>query len=203
MKRCIAMLLAVVMLLTMTACGAKEDVSVVGTWEAEIDYAKVINTCMAENEVLKVTGATAEKAPVKVTYVFEEDGIVSCTIDKEQLHAHLMVLFREILAPIAALAGKTIEEYVATAGQTDEELLISLFTEGVYKNITEALVFNGGYTVSGDKLTVTADGHTLQATVKREGDTLTLSAAVGTNTATDAQAQAVQALFPAAFRKVG
>lgn len=204
MKRLVSCLAAVVLLLTMTACGAENDGSAVGTWEAEIDYAGVINAIVSQNEVLAASGATLDSAPVKVTYTFAEDGTASCVLDQEQLYAGLSVMFEEILTPvIAALGGMTLEEYIANTKLSREEMLVSLFTEEVMTAIKNAVSFTGTYTVAGQRLTVTANNAQSRTAFTLDGDTLTLETPIGTTTANDAQKDAVKALYPLSLKKVG
>ncbi len=204
MKRVTAILMAVMMLLTMTACGAQSDVAVVGKWQGDIDYAGVVNAFVAENDVLAASGATLDKAPIAATYTFLEDGTATCELDKTALNEQLMVLFKEILTPMMGmLGGSSVEEYIAQSGQTDEELLRSLFTDETYDGIVRVLSFEGSYTAANGKLAVTASGHTAQSKVSLDGEKLTIASPVGTTTAGALQETAAKALFPLTLKKVG
>ncbi len=205
MKRVLAVLTALVMLFAMTACGAKETINLVGTWEGEIDYAGVVNSFVSENEVLSVSGATLDSAPVKVTYTFGEDGTASCTLDRQQFYAGLSVMLREILTPVIAAigGGMTLEEYMATSKMSEEELLFSLFTEELVNRMENVLSFTGTYTLQHDELSVTANGDTSLTKVSVKRDTLTLEVPVGATIDNDIRKAAVQALFPLNLKKVG
>lgn len=206
MKRITAALTAIVMLLMLTACGttAQGDVNVIGNWQGEIDYAGVVNAFVAENDVLAVSGATLDRAPIFVTYTFFEDGTATCELDQTALDGHLMVLFEEVMSPMMGmLGGMTVEEYIANSGQTNEELLRSLFTDETYDGIVNVLEFSGDYTVKNGKLSVTANGNASQAKISLDGETLTVASPVGTTTASDLQETAVKTLYPLTLKKVG
>lgn len=207
MKRIVAVCLTLVMLLSMTACGAQSgtvsEASVVGAWKCEIDYAQVVNSFIAENEVLSVSGASLDSAPVNVTYTFGEDGTVTCELDQQQFYAGLTELLTEILTPvIAALGGgMTIEEYMTSSNMNEEEMLYSLFSEELVKKMDNVLSFTGTYTVQGDQLSVTAGGHTSTAKIAVSGDTMTIDAPVGAANG-EAQQAALKVLFPLTLTKV-
>ena len=204
MKRIIAILTAMVMLLMLTACGGKGDANVVGKWQGEIDYAGIVNAFMAENDVLAVSGVTLDHAPVTVTYTFLEDGTATCELDQTALNDKMMVVLKEILAPMMGmLGGTTVEEYIANSGQTNEELIRSLFTDETYDDIVKAVCFAGTYTVNSNKLTVTADGNTAMEKVVLSDDTLTLTAPFVWVTSSEAVQTAVKTLYPLTLKKVG
>ena len=203
MKRILSVVTAVVLLLTLTACGGTQnDSAIVGEWQADIDYASVINTLISQNDVLAASGATLDGAPVKVTYTFGEDGTMSCALDREQLYKSLTTLFHEILTPVlSALGGMTVDEYIAKADMTEEELLYSLFTDDVMKSIEGVLGFTGTYTMENGKLSVTAGGVTIDANVKLKGDTLTLSTPLSLTDNAAVQKVLEKMLFPLTLTK--
>ncbi len=203
MKRAIVILMAAMLLLT--ACGTQSgDVNVVGKWEGEIDYAGIVNAFMSENDVLAASGAALDGAPVTVTYTFLEDGTATCEIDKIALNDKLMAVFKEILTPMMGmLGGTTVEEYIAGSGQTNEELIRSLFTDEVYDGIVNTVCFTGTYKTENGKLSVTAGDQTMQSKVSLDGDTLTLASPVGVTAASALQETAVKAAFPLILKKVG
>ena len=206
MKRILTILTAIVMLLTLTACSTttQGDGNVVGNWQGEIDYAGVVNAFVAENDVLSVSGVTLDRAPITVTYTFLEDGTATCELDQTALDGHLMVLFKDVMSPMMGmLGGTTVEEYIANSGQTDEELLRSLFTDETYGSIVSVLEFSGTYTAANGKLSVTVNGNASQAKISLDGETLTVSSPVGTTTASDLQETAMKTLFPLTLKKVG
>ena len=204
MKRITVVLTAIAMLLMLTACGGEGAVNVVGRWQGEIEYAGIVNAFMSENDVLAASGVTLDSAPLTVTYTFLEDGTATCEFDKTAFNDKLMVVLKEILTPMMGmLGGTTVEEYIEKSGQTDEQLIRSLFTDEVYDGIVKTVAFEGTYTVKGDKLAVTVGGQTSQAKVSLDGGTLTLSSPVGVTTSSTLQETAMKALFPLTLKKVG
>ncbi len=204
MKRITAIVMAFAMLLIMTACGGEGDVNVVGKWQGEMDYAGIVNAFMAGNDVLAASGVTLDSAPLTVTYTFSEDGKVTGELDTAALIEKLMVPFKEILTPMMSmLGGTTVEEYIEKSGQTEEQLIRSLFTDEVYDGIVKTVAFEGTYTVKGDKLAVTVGGQTSQAKVSLDGGTLSVASPIGVTTASALQETAMKALFPLTLKKVG
>ena len=204
MKRITAIVMAFSMLLIMTACGGEGDVNVVGKWQGEMDYAGIVNAFMAGNDVLAASGVTLDSAPLTVTYTFSEDGKVTGELDTAALIEKLMVPFKEILTPMMSmLGGTTVEEYIEKSGQTEEQLIRSLFTDEVYDGIVKTVAFEGTYTVKGDKLAVTVGGQTSQAKVSLDGGTLSVASPIGVTTASALQETAMKALFPLTLKKVG
>ena len=204
MKRITVVLTAIAMLLMLTACGGEGAVNVVGRWQGEIEYAGIVNAFMSENDVLAASGVTLDSAPLTVTYTFLEDGTATCEFDKTAFNDKLMVVLKEILTPMMGmLGGTTVEEYIEKSGQTDEQLIRSLFTDEVYDGIVKTVAFEGTYTVKGDKLAVTVGGQTSQAKVSLDGGTLSVASPIGVTTASALQETAMKALFPLTLKKVG
>ncbi len=208
MKQLMAVLTAAVLMLTMTACAfvptktPAGDDTLVGTWKGEIDYAGVINALMATDETLAASGVQSKAAPVGVTYVFDENGKVTCSLDRDTLYAALQDTAKEILAPmIEGLMGQDIDTYLEQAGMAAEEMIKSLFPNGFVEQIENVFSFSGTYTLDGDVLSVEVDKHALKSTVELGDGTLTLKEPVGVNMESDAYQQAVSALYPLVLTK--
>ena len=95
MKKIIALLLALVMALSLAACGSKDDSKqLVGTWQCALDLTEKMDEEMAANLGTEYTS----EAPVSLylTTVFNEDGTFSMSPDldatTESLNAYIQAL---------------------------------------------------------------------------------------------------------------
>lgn len=99
MKKALAMLLVMVMVLSLTACGSKKN-ELVGTWQAKIDMteliigeadaglAEVLASMDCEVELNSIGDYVDAFEPVWI-FVFNEDGSYSLTVDEASLCAEL------------------------------------------------------------------------------------------------------------------
>lgn len=208
MKRVTAVLTALVLMLSLTACGVTPnntptgDNALVGTWKGEIDYAGVINAVLATDETLAASGVQSNAAPVGITYVFDEDGKVTCSLDQEALYAALQETAKEILKPmIEGLMGQDIDTYLQQAGMAGEEMMKSLFPNGFIEQVEKVFAFSGAYTFEGDVLSVLIGKQALKSAVELGDGTLTFKEPVGVNVDNEAYRQAVSVLYPLVLTK--
>ena len=120
MKKIIALTLALVLVLSLCACGAKENL--VGTWKANIELAEAFNEEMAAAGMGDFINLESFALPLVMT--FNEDGTGSMTVDQEAMTATIDKLAADLTAGLEAY----FTEYFASMGiemDLDEALAAS------------------------------------------------------------------------------
>ncbi len=118
MKKLLAVLLAAVMLFSLTACEKEEDSepSVLGTWEGSVDIAPIL----AEALQMQIE----EAFPVRITYTFGANDRYTQTINVEDVVdvlSGMVDLALDKLAEAVEPYGFTVEEALALQGMTVED----------------------------------------------------------------------------------
>ena len=208
MKKIIALTLCLILVLSLCACGAKEDLS--GTWKTTLDMSAGYN---AELEAVDPTMAEYLKLDsfdVPLIMELKADGTYTMTVDRAELEVVMdqvieattngtLAYFEVILAQegidmevteAMELMGISLDDLVAelTAELDSEEFYESMGGEGKWK------ASDGKFYMTDSLDAVAGIGE--YNTYVLEGDTLTLD--IGTETLDEATA----AMFPMVFTRV-
>ena len=208
MKKIIALTLCLILVLSLCACGAKEDLS--GTWKTTLDMSAGYN---AELEAVDPTMAEYLKLDsfdVPLVMDLKADGTYTMTVDRAELETVMdqvieattngtLAYFEVILAQegiemdvneALTLMGISLDDLVAelTAELDSEEFYASMGGEGKWK------ASDGKFYMTDSLDAVAGIGE--YNTYVLEGDTLTLD--VGTETLDEATAE----MFPMIFTRV-
>lgn len=208
MKKIIALTLCLILVLSLCACGAKEDLS--GTWKTTLDMSAGYN---AELEAVDPTMAEYLKLDsfdVPLIMDLKADGTYTMTVDRAELEVVMdqvieattngtLAYFEVILAQegidmevteAMELMGISLDDLVAelTAELDSEEFYESMGGEGKWK------ASDGKFYMTDSLDAVAGIGE--YNTYVLEGDTLTLD--IGTETLDEATA----AMFPMVFTRV-
>lgn len=195
MKRAISLAVSVIllfsMLYTLTGCNG-EDPKIVGTWQAKIDYASIVNTVIYSADSMKDVGDyfKLDIFPLTTTFIFFDNGTFSVVVDANEIfqsqysiRSYMAKGMEQYLAEQIRKAGLNIsaDDYLAMLGLnriTLGELLLTNYTLG---KISEKLntEVHGLYRAEDGKLYMTNDaGKELTDEnydlYQIEGDTLTL-----------------------------
>lgn len=171
-----ALLLALVMALSLAACGSKDDSKqLVGTWQCALDLTKKMDEEMAANLGTEYTS----EAPVSLylTTVFNEDGTFSMSPDldatTESLNAYIQALkpaLVELLYKEAEDRGMTRDEFdsaLADSGLTVEsqvDSVLALFDVSTLLSDVESELDSGKYKLEDGRLYLAeTDGSFTQA----------------------------------------
>lgn len=135
-KKTLALLLALVLVLSLTACGGKSDI--IGTWQGEIDLSEaliegadegsgeVIDSMELPMDVDRISDYL-EPFTLLFTYVFKEDGTYSIKVDEASLDAE-MEEYKQGLASyfryffVEMLSQMAVEMGLAEQVSSEEEL---------------------------------------------------------------------------------
>ena len=208
MKKIIALTLCLILVLSLCACGAKEDLT--GTWKTNLDMSASYN---AELEAVDPTMAEYLKLDsfdVPLIMELKADGTYTMTVDRAELETVMdqvieatkngtLAYFEVILAQegiemevteAMELMGISLDDLVAelTAELDSEEFYASMGGEGKWK------ASDGKFYMTDSLDAVAGIGE--YNTYVLEGDTLTMD--VGTETVDEATAQ----MFPMIFTRV-
>ena len=176
MKKITAFLLALVMALSLAACGSKDDSKqLVGTWQCALDLTEKMDEEMAANLGTEYTS----EVPVSLylTTVFNEDGTFSMSPDldatTESLNAYIQALkpaLVELLYKEAEDRGMTRDEFDSVLALFDVSTLLSdvesELDSGKYKLEDGRLYLaetDGSFT-QADSIGCTVSGSTMQWT---------------------------------------
>ncbi len=173
MKKLLCVLLAVVMLLSLTACSKPLSEEIVGEWVVELH----INGDLLELENFD----TDVTFPVLIT--FTDDGEVTMEaydeLEDETSEAltqafkdYMLDILYDTLGEDGATKDEIDELIQSQTGMTSEEYVES-YMEGVnlYDELAEAVESEGEYEVDDDKMIIEIDGDEIEVEIK--GDTMT------------------------------
>lgn len=152
LTKILSLLMAMVMLLSLVACGKKED-SIVGKWEGELS-SEALKAMMGELEM----DADLD-TKIKLYFEFGEDGKGKLSFDEDSMKALAEEFTLKMLDAMTAEMGMSIDDILDAMGMSKEEYIASAIEEMG----TEDLDTPFSYTVDGNKLTITDedDGKTV------------------------------------------
>lgn len=157
MKKLLASVLALVLALSVTACGSREQTkNLVGTWHCHIDVSEALNEAMAET--LEADSLTADsEVPVCIDLTVAEDGSYTLALDYEATGEAMTAYFKtltpqlaEIMYAQAEAEGMSREQYdkaLEQLGMTAEEYIASIFDAFDVGSLIESLLGTDGGTV--------------------------------------------------------
>ena len=208
MKKIIALTLCLILVLSLCACGGKEDLS--GTWKTTLDMSAGYNAELVAVDPTMAEYLKLDSFDVPLVMDLKADGTYTMTVDRDDLDAvmaqvvevtknGILAYFEDILAQegiemdvneALTLMGISLDDLVAemTAQLESEEFYASMGGEGKWK------ASDGKFYMTDSLDAVAGVGE--YNTYVLEGDTLTLD--IGTETLDEATAQ----MFPMIFTRV-
>lgn len=158
MKKLAAWLLALVMALSLTACGSKEQTKeLVGTWHCHIDMAEQVDALLGD-----AMGAedfsTGGEVPVCLDFIVSEDNTYTLALDYDETEAAMKDYFAaltsamvEVLYAQAEAEGMSREQYDAALKQlgfTAEEFIASALDAFTVERIADDILGSDDAVVS-------------------------------------------------------
>ena len=208
MKKIIALTLCLILVMSLCACGAKEDLS--GTWKTTLDMSASYNAELVAVDPTMAEYLKLESFDVPLIMDLKADGTYTMTVDRAELETVMdqvievttngtLAYFEDILAQegiemdvneALTLMGISLDDLVAelTAQLDSEEFYESMSGEGKWK------ASDGKFYMTDSLDSVAGVGE--YNTYVLEGDTLTLD--IGTETLDEATAE----MFPMVFTRV-
>lgn len=165
MKKLLAILLSLLMIVScismLSACGRKggndeeksskkkdkieeedEEVSIVGKWEAEIDFAKVIGEELEDFDV--------DEMVVTLTAEFDKKGKVELSFDEDEIADAVLDVLKDM---VESEYGMDFDDFLDESGMTEDDLVEAMFED----MDTSELHHEGVYKLDGDKLDMADD----------------------------------------------
>ena len=192
MKKLISWFLCLSLLLCMLSGCSNDQKKILGSWQAEIDYAAAVNAGIYSAEDMEDVGDYFEfdTFTLTTTFTFLEDGTYTVTLDPQSvfkavqgIRSHMAASMEQYLADQIQKAGLDIsaDAYLAMLGLNRITLGEMLFTDYTMGKIAEELSkgSSGLYRVEKGKLYMTSDPDAELTdenydTYQLDGDTLTL-----------------------------
>ena len=164
MKKITAFLLALVMALSLAACGSKDDSKqLVGTWQCALDLTEKMDEEMAANLGTEYTS----EVPVSLylTTVFNEDGTFSMSPDLDATTESLNAYIQALKPALVELLYKEAEDRGMTRDEFDSALADSgLTVESQVDSDVESELDSGKYKLEDGRLYLAeTDGSFTQA----------------------------------------
>lgn len=199
MKKWIALLLSLVLAIGMLAgCGNSKGDSIVGTWEAEVDFAEFLTESMASELGEMASYFEFKDLTLKLVLTFDEDGAYTLSGDKasaeklfdkliEQLKPGMVSYLEDQLK--AAGAEMSVEDMLAASGMTIDSLMEQSFSDDMIDEMIAEMESDGEYEIKDGMLYLDGD----ECEYELKGDSLTIDTDDGGD---------VAFMFPLKLKKV-
>lgn len=180
MKKLFALLLALVMLFSLTACGSgsgSSEPTIVGTWKGSMDLSAVFAAAFQ----------TELEDPISMglTYTFREDGTYAVTVDEDSMDDLMDALVDVFIGIMAAMYGEEfdLDAMLAEEGMTKEEFTQQLMGSMDLNSMMEETEETGYYKYENGRIYSAEDKEDLEGdpedlecmVVTLSGNTLTIT----------------------------
>lgn len=184
-KKGLAVLLILVLVVSLCACGKSEEEKLVGTWKGEFDMTDYVSNMLGES--MGADLEIDEKLVMPIILTLNKDKTCSLAVDEEgyveSFKSYLNGAVNAMLNYMCDLAGMTREDLDAQiqeetgmdpADYLKEELFGAVSDEDILGDFDEAYS-TGTYSVKDGKLVIVDEnGETDEPTYTLDGDSLTL-----------------------------
>ena len=137
MKKITAFLLALVMALSLTACGSSESKQLVGTWQCVVDITAQMDTEMSD----ALDSEYASEVPMQMylSAVFNDDGTFTMSMDTEATTASFTAYIQALRPVIVELSYQEAEKQGMSREEYDKALAESdLTVDGLVDSVLSA-----------------------------------------------------------------
>ena len=190
MKKIIALSVCLILVLSLCACGAKEDLT--GKWTSTINMAQAFNDEIAASDPAMAEYLKLETVSIPLVLELKEDGTYTMSVDPVGMEASMTKLAEDMVAGLesyfAAILAEQglqmdVKEALAAMGIDLDALATELSAELTSQESFSTYNAEGNYKADNGKLHLTetldeAINPAIYNTYTLEGDTLTLD--VGT-----------------------
>lgn len=177
MKKLLCVLLAVMMVLSLTACSKPLSESIVGSWFTTLTLDFKEAELEGFDNVLEIPVIITFEEGGDVTIEAEEDGAKEAIDQLEaDMHDYLMDQFLQTFIDGGYTREEAINNLEVYLGVDVEELITAeVENMDLYNTIVNSIESEGEYEVDDEKLTLEIDGEELE--VELDGDTLIINEA--------------------------
>ncbi len=163
MKKLIAMLLCLVMVLGLAACGSSGGkTGIVGNWKATVNFADIIG---AEDLAGMEEYINVDKINLTITLKFTDDGKYTLALDQKSVDNMIDVIadgMEDMFKDMAELYGISYEDLMAESGISDlREALAEEMDLGDIEESGKYTWEDGVLTMDGEETDVELNGNTL------------------------------------------
>lgn len=209
MKKMIAVLLALVMLLALAGCSDSSTDSIVGTWEATVNSTAILDQLMEGMDEELQSYFELGEFTYTMNITFRDDGTYATAMDEASVVAAVDSLvasleegmIKAMEAQFAEMGiDMTVEEALAATGMTIADLMTGIDAETIVAELTTGT--EGNYKAEEGKLYLSASlettvDETIYDTFTLDGDKLTLTEHFGSE---DDQTFAAE-MYPMVFTR--
>lgn len=180
MKKLLAILLAVMMLLSLTACGksGSDEPTIVGSWKGSMDLSAI----MAAIYQIEIE----DPIPFGMTFTFNADNTYSVAVDEESIDAFMDAVVDMVVGMMSSMYGEEfdLETMLAEEGMTmdefTEEIMASVNMDSILGSIASQKAYykyeDGKFYSSTEKEDLEGDLENLQCTyITLKGKTMTIT----------------------------
>lgn len=208
MKKIIALSLCLVLVLSLCACGAKEDLT--GKWTTTINMAESYNAEMAAADPTMAEYMSLDSFNIPLVLELKADGTYTMAVDRDgmlttateavaKIRSGMEAYFSEILAQQGI--EMDVNEALAVMGISMDELMEELTAEMDFDSLYDSMGGEGNWKAADGRFFMTdslddAAGIGEYNTYVLEGDTLTLD--VGTETVDE---ETAKMMFPMVLKR--
>lgn len=174
MKKLLCLLLAVMMVLSLTACSKPLSESIVGSWSTTLTLDFKEAELEGFDNVLEIPVIITFEEGGDVTIEAEEDGAKEAIDQLEaDMHDYLMDQFLQTFIDDGYTREEAINNLEVYLGVDVEELITAeVENMDLYNTIVNSIESEGEYEVDDENLILEIDGEELE--VELDGDTLTI-----------------------------
>lgn len=163
MKKAFALLLALVMVFALCACGASK--TVVGNWEAQVDVAKAMGDELGE------FAQYMTEAKIAVRLNMKEDNTFEMVLDGSTMLPAMRDAIKAYLEDYCTQSGMSLDDLASMTGMTVDQIIDMVIDEVDTSELTNSST--GTYSVDKNTVTLNFDEGTSRNGTW-EGDSLTL-----------------------------
>lgn len=186
MKKQIAVMLCLVMLISVVFSGCGGGTSIVGAWKGSVEVADMLNEMITGEDASMEEYIDFKDLKLDLTMTFKEDGTCSIVFDEASVEAMMEDLVDQMIPALTAmveeLSGMSLDALLELSGMTQEEWIDSMMAEfDAGMDMTE-MNTEANYKVVGNKLYISESledpvgDNTSENPFTLEGNTLTIEA---------------------------
>ena len=164
LTKSVSIVLVLVMVMLLAGCSSEKS-AVLGTWEAEMNLADLINQGMVSEDEELAQYLSVDTFYVTIVLAFKDDNTYSMSLDESKLNASFQQLKADVqagleqyLLDMVASMGleMSVDDLMAAMGISMEDLMNEAFTEDIFQNVLDSARSEGKFKVKDGKFYLSA-----------------------------------------------